>query len=64
MDKKTEPKVVQIKENDLVNLIENIINDAVTSKKQQWISEQEKKTKETLEETIIKVVKSNFKVKK
>jgi len=36
-------KTVRIKENDLVDLIDNIVNEAVTIKKQEWINEQAKK---------------------
>jgi hypothetical protein len=38
-------KTVKIKENDLVNLIDNIVNEAVAIKKQEWINEQNNKTK-------------------
>lgn len=53
-------KVVRINENDLVDLIENIVNEAVSQKKQEWIAENEKKNKETLEETITKIVESKL----
>jgi len=33
-------KTVKIKENDLVDLIDNIVNEAVAAKKKEWISEQ------------------------
>lgn len=36
-------KTVKIKENDLVDLIDNIVNEAVATKKQEWINEQAKK---------------------
>ena len=36
-------KTVKIKENDLVDLIDNIVNEAVAVKKQEWINEQAKK---------------------
>lgn len=36
-------KTVKIKENELVDLIDNIVNEAVAVKKQEWISEQAKK---------------------
>ena len=38
-------KTVKIKENDLVNLIDNIVNEAVAIKKQEWITEQNNKNK-------------------
>lgn len=58
MDSKT--KVVKIKENDLVNLIENIVKTTVAEKKAEWLVEQKSKTS-TLEETIVKIVKSELK---
>jgi hypothetical protein len=36
-------KTVKIKENDLVDLIDGIVNEAVENKKQEWINEQAKK---------------------
>jgi len=42
-NKQTEKKIVKIKENDLVNLIDNIVNEAIQLKKQEWINEQAKK---------------------
>jgi len=41
--KQTAKKTVKIKENDLVDLIDNIVNEAVAVKKQEWIAEQAKK---------------------
>ena len=41
--KQTAKKTVKIKENDLVDLIDNIVNEAITVKKQEWIAEQAKK---------------------
>ena len=35
-------KTVKINENDLVDLIDNIVNEAVEVKKQEWINEQAK----------------------
>lgn len=35
-------RTVKIKENDLVDLIDNIVNEAVAVKKQEWINEQAK----------------------
>jgi hypothetical protein len=37
-------KTVKINENDLVDLIDNIVKEAVAVKKQEWINEQAKKT--------------------
>jgi hypothetical protein len=36
-------KTVKIKETHLVDLIDNIVNEAVAVKKQEWINEQAKK---------------------
>ena len=36
-------KTVKINENDLVDLIDNIVKEAVEVKKQEWINEQAKK---------------------
>ena len=33
-------KTVKIKENELIDLIDNIVNEAVAVKKQEWINEQ------------------------
>ena len=33
-------KTVKIKENDLVDLIDNIVNEAVAVKKKEWLAEQ------------------------
>ena len=33
-------KTVKISENDLVNLIDNIVSEAVEIKKQEWLNEQ------------------------
>lgn len=39
-------KTVKIKESHLVDLIDNIVNEAVAVKKQEWINEQAKKSNE------------------
>ena len=41
--KQTPKKTVRITENELVNLIDNIVNEAVSVKKQEWVNEQAKK---------------------
>ena len=41
--KKIAKKTVKISENELVDLIDNIVNEAVAVKKTQWIAEQAKK---------------------
>jgi len=40
----TTKKTVKIKENELIDLIDNIVNEAVAVKKQEWINEQAKKS--------------------
>jgi methionyl-tRNA synthetase len=42
-------KTVRVKESDLVNLLENIVNDTVKSEKKKFIAEQAKKTEEKTE---------------
>lgn len=36
-------KTVRIKESELVDMIDNIVNEAVAFKKQEWLNEQAKK---------------------
>lgn len=43
-DKTVTKKTVKIKESHLVDLIDDIVNEAVAVKKQEWISEQAKLT--------------------
>lgn len=43
MSKPVAKKTVRITENDLVDLIDNIVNEAVAVKKQEWINEQASK---------------------
>ena len=38
-EKKIEKKVVRIRENDLVDLIDNIVTEAVSEKKKEWLAE-------------------------
>jgi len=57
---KTAKKTVKIQENDLVNLIDSIVTEAVAVKKQEWINEQAAKTSESatmLENRIAKLEK-------
>jgi hypothetical protein len=42
MSEKKEQRFVQINENNLVDLIDNIVKEAVSQKKKQWVSEQKK----------------------
>jgi len=44
MSKNTKQKTVFIEENNLVDLIDNIITEAVASEKKVWIAENEKKS--------------------
>lgn len=55
-------KTVKIKESDLVNLIDNIVNEAVAVKKQEWINEQAKKAndKTTVLENKIAALEKKF----
>jgi hypothetical protein len=48
-------KIVRISENELVELIENIVNEAVTEKKSQWIAENEKSKATLLESKVAKL---------
>lgn len=45
-------KTVKIKESHLVDLIENIVNEAVAVKKQEWINEQATKGNSLLESKV------------
>ena len=56
-------KTVKIKENDLVDLIDNIVNEAVAVKKQEWLNEQSKKqtNKTTVLEGKIAKLEAQFK---
>lgn len=56
-------KTVRIKENDLVDLIDNIVNEAVEVKKQEWINEQAKKetSKTAVLESKIAKLEAQFK---
>ena len=42
-------KTVKISENDLVNLIDNIVAEAVLVKKKEWLAEQAKNKKSLME---------------
>lgn len=57
-NKKEEKKIVSIKENNLVNLIDNIVTEAVAVEKKKWIAEQAKtvdKEKSSLMERVEKL---------
>lgn len=48
----TNKKIVKITENELVDLIDNIVNEAVAQKKTEWIAEQEAKKASIVETKI------------
>ena len=48
-------KSVKITENELVDLIDNIVNEAVVEKKKQWIAEQKKSKGAILENKIARL---------
>lgn len=50
-------KTVKIKESHLVDLIDNIVNEAVAVKKQEWINEQAKKQSESSKLMEVKIAK-------
>ena len=56
-------KTVKIKESDLVDLIDNIVNEAVAVKKQEWINEQAKNnsSKTAVLENKIAALEAKFK---
>ena len=56
-EKKEEKKVVRIIENDLVDLIDNIVKEAVAEEKKVWISENANKGNALLENRIAKLEK-------
>jgi len=47
---KKEEKIVRIPESKLVDVIENIVNEAISVKKAEWIAEQKNNDKTILEE--------------
>jgi hypothetical protein len=48
-------KIVRISESELVDLIENIVNEAVSEKKNQWIAENEASKATLLENKVAKL---------
>lgn len=56
-------RTVKVQENDLVELIDNIVNEAVASRKKQWIAEQTAKNdaKNALLETRFKALENQVK---
>ena len=63
MSNQTGKKTVKIKENELVDLIDNIVNEAVAVKKQEWLNEQAKNKadKTALLESKIAKLEAQFK---
>jgi hypothetical protein len=63
MSKPVAKKTVKITENDLVDLIDNIVNEAVAVKKQEWINEQKKEqtNKTAIMESKIAKLEAQFK---
>lgn len=49
MSEKNKQKVVRINEDNLVDLIDNIVKEAVSQKKEEWINEQAKKDNSSVE---------------
>jgi hypothetical protein len=54
----TSRKIVKITESALVDLIDNIVKEAVDKKKVEWIAEQETKKASLLESKIAKLEKT------
>jgi hypothetical protein len=48
-------KIVRISENELVDLIENIVNEAVAEKQNQWIAESKEAKTTLLESKVAKL---------
>ena len=61
-DKNKEKKVVRIQENDLVELINNIVTEAVSEKKKVWVAENNKANaaKDSLMESRIAKLEAKF----
>jgi hypothetical protein len=59
MSEKKEPKIVKITETKLVDLIDNIVTEAVAQKKKEWLAEQTNKVSNNalLESRIAKLEK-------
>lgn len=60
-EKKTKTgKIIRIAESSLVDVIENIVLEAVAHEKKTWIAEQEKKQSALIEEQIEKILKDKY----
>jgi len=55
-------KIVRIEESKLVDLIENIVVEAVAMEKKEWIAEQNKKQEALLEEQIDRILNKKIKI--
>jgi len=53
--KKTTKRIVNIKENDLIDVIDGIVTEAVAAFKTQWLSEQAKTKKTMLENKVLEL---------
>ncbi len=58
--KQTPKKTVRITENELVDLIDNIVTEAVSVKKQEWINEQANKVDNSILEGKIAALEAKF----
>jgi hypothetical protein len=54
---KTGKKVVPIKESQLVDLIDNLVNEVVETKKTEWLAEQKAKNTNLLESKVARLEK-------
>ena len=61
MSKPQPKKIVRINEKALVDLIDNIVNEAVAVKKQEWVNEQAKNSKTSILESKIAKLEAQFK---
>jgi hypothetical protein len=63
-EKEIAKKTVKIKESNLVDLIDNIVNEAVALKKQEWINEQASKNDDKTSILESKLAKLEAKIEK
>jgi hypothetical protein len=61
---KPSKKIVKITESALVDLIDNIVKEAVDKKKVEWIAEQQKKKASLLESKIARLEKTIAEISK
>lgn len=60
-NKENTGKIIRITESALVDMIENIVTEAVAEKKKEWIAEQESKQAEIIKEQVDKVLEAKLK---